>query len=138
MAYEALSRVTTLQGLNILHLDTDCIFASPAIKKSLEIMPKFLEYNAEENSESCCLKIVLHNTEGLLPHMKDIENACVFHTSQVVCLTETWLNKKDYVPPTLLPDSEIHAVHREDAYTSDDPIFRQFKSVMRLYSRPLQ
>ncbi|XP_061193261.1 uncharacterized protein LOC133201474 [Saccostrea echinata] len=126
MAYVALSRTTTLQGLNILHLDTDCIFASAEIKESLDNMPKFLRQNAVEDKKYS-LKLLLHNTEGLLSHKKDIEHACIVNDFQIVCFTETWLNKKDYVSPTLVPNSDVYAVYREDAYTSSDPIFRQLK-----------
>ncbi|XP_062600308.1 uncharacterized protein LOC134261943 [Saccostrea cucullata] len=127
MAYVALSRTTTLQGLNILHFDTDCIFASAEIKESLSSMPNYLLQTGVDD-KCYCLKLLLHNTEGLLSHRKDIENAGFVNDSQVICFTETWLTKKDYVPPSLIPNSDVHAVYREDAYTSSDPIFRQLKS----------
>ena len=71
------------------------IFASEEIKYALENMPDFLPPDTDRNQTEA-LKIVLHNTEGLLILKKDIENSRLFTYAHVACFTETWLKKDDY------------------------------------------
>lgn len=123
MAYVALSRATALQGLHIVHLDTECIYASVEIKKALENMPKLLPEHAEIQRNVC--RVTLHNTEGLLLHIKNTEKEQVFKEAHVVCFTETWLTKNNYIPQSLFPNSTVHSVPRENAYSSNHSLFSQ-------------
>ncbi|XP_062618787.1 uncharacterized protein LOC134280394 [Saccostrea cucullata] len=130
MAYVALSRATALEGLRIINFDMNSIFASEDIKKALENMPDFLPPN-DPNIESNSLKIALHNTEGLIIHKRDIESAQILNDAHVICFTETWLKKDDYIPKSILPNSMVYSMPRKEAYSSADQTFRQFATMER-------
>ncbi|XP_026084957.1 uncharacterized protein LOC113060278 [Carassius auratus] len=98
MAYVALSRTTSLQGLHITDFDDKKIYADPEITTSLqsmrrarveEIMP--LLQHVRENRQEQTLTIIHHNTEGLASHMEDIRCHHELQLSDVLCLTETHL-----------------------------------------------
>ncbi|CAC5386094.1 unnamed protein product [Mytilus coruscus] len=42
--------------------------------------------------------ILLHNIQGLIPHINDIRSNSDISSANFVCLTETWLEKKTVVP----------------------------------------
>ncbi|CAH2248135.1 Hypothetical predicted protein [Pelobates cultripes] len=93
MAYVALSRTTTLQGLHITDFDDPEITASLDSMKnaSLEsVMPllKFLQTTDKQQT----LTIIHHNTEGLPAHIEDIKSHNELTLGDVLCFTETHLS----------------------------------------------
>uniref|UniRef100_A0A671TM37 ATP-dependent DNA helicase n=2 Tax=Sparus aurata TaxID=8175 RepID=A0A671TM37_SPAAU len=100
MAYVALSRTTSLQGLTILDFDEKKIYADPKIKTALESMPHAsfqscrplltLLKSVQENPK--VLTIVHHNTQGLPCHMVDLKAHHELQRADVLCLTETHLS----------------------------------------------
>ena len=93
MAYVALSRSVSLHGLRILHFSADSIYSSSDITEALENMPPFFQTEDKTSSSSDTFNILLHNTEGLFPHLRDITTVKAFENADIVCLTETWIDK---------------------------------------------
>nr|XP_057929967.1 uncharacterized protein LOC131129981 isoform X1 [Doryrhamphus excisus]XP_057929968.1 uncharacterized protein LOC131129981 isoform X1 [Doryrhamphus excisus]XP_057929969.1 uncharacterized protein LOC131129981 isoform X1 [Doryrhamphus excisus] len=97
MAYVALSRTTSLQGLKIMDLDEKKIYADPTIALAMDSMlhASFLSVRPLlhfAQGPSPTLKIVHHNTEGLACHMEDIKSHHELRLADVLCLTETHLS----------------------------------------------
>uniref|UniRef100_A0A9J7Y7T4 ATP-dependent DNA helicase n=1 Tax=Cyprinus carpio carpio TaxID=630221 RepID=A0A9J7Y7T4_CYPCA len=98
MAYVALSRTTSLQGLHITDFDDKKIYADPEITASLQSMRRArveditpLLKHVKENRQEQTLTIIHHNTEGLASHMEDIRCHHELQLADVLCLTETHL-----------------------------------------------
>ncbi|OCT76291.1 hypothetical protein XELAEV_18031490mg [Xenopus laevis] len=99
MAYVALSRTTSLQGLHIIDFDEKKIFSDPEITESLNNMARvdlsntqpLLQIVKASNIQSS-LTIIHHNTEGLQNHIEDIKNHHELLLADVLCLTETQLH----------------------------------------------
>ena len=121
MAYVALSRATSLSGLHILDYDKDAIYSSEQITEALEAMPSFIPQEVSETGSD--FVIVMHNTEGLLPHLQDVKATTYFSTADVICFTETWLSNDHIVPDTIFPSHVLYSVTRSESYQQDDPVF---------------
>ncbi|XP_051802391.1 uncharacterized protein LOC127533424 [Acanthochromis polyacanthus] len=100
MAYVALSRTTSLQGLTITDFDETKIYADPAITTALEDMrsasfqsvtPLLHHLNWTERPDAE-VTIVHHNTQGLPSHMVDLKLHHELRLADVLCLTETHLS----------------------------------------------
>ncbi|KAL1261374.1 hypothetical protein QQF64_006639 [Cirrhinus molitorella] len=98
MAYVALSRTTSLQGLHITDFEDKKIYADPEITDSLQTMRRArveesmpLLQHVRENRQEHTLTIVHHNTEGLGPHIEDIRCHHELQHADILCLTETHL-----------------------------------------------
>ncbi|XP_071142171.1 uncharacterized protein [Mytilus edulis] len=119
MAYVALSRVSSLKGMHIIDFDPKVIYASEDITIALDSMESFhLSKSSTEPSIEHSLTVTFHNTEGLLPHKEDITHATIMKNADIICFNETWLKKKTYLPPSLLPDFILCSKSRSEAYTS--------------------
>lgn len=105
MAYVALSRVSSEEGLHIIDFDSKVIYASQDITKALQAMEPFLcSTILPTTAQKATMTLTFHNTEGLLPHKDDITRAMVLENSQIICFTETWLSRNAYLPTSLLPN----------------------------------
>ncbi|XP_028298421.1 uncharacterized protein LOC114460697 [Gouania willdenowi] len=97
MAYVALSRTTSLQGLSIIDFDEKKIYADPAITSALQQMrsASFKSVtpllHLTERPEAA-VTIVHHNTQGLPSHMVDLRVHHELRLADVLCLTETHLS----------------------------------------------
>jgi hypothetical protein len=129
MAYVDLSSAASLSGLHILNFDPDSIYSSTDITEALEQMPNFLPLEQSTNIPTVSINIIRHNTEGLLPHLTDIESVQQFSTAEVVCFTETWLNNENIIPSSLLPGHRVVQLFRADAHSSNHPVVWKFSTM---------
>ncbi len=124
-AYVALSRVTSLDGLIIQDFKEKAIFAKDNIKEALQTMPPFIA--SCETTETFKFKIMLHNVEGLIPHISDIRQDKRYFEGDMICVTETWL-KPNYVENAVSLDGYIfHDKSRSAAYDTSHNVFAKLK-----------
>lgn len=96
MAYVALSRVTSLQGLHLQNFNPRSIYCDPVVERVLNAMTSastlpFWQVLVAPPLEEQHLLIASHNTEGFLPHVQDIECNHFLHKADIFGLQETWL-----------------------------------------------
>ena len=120
MAYVALSRVTSLSSLYIIKEDfsEDSIYCNPKVAAYLAEMPLATSLEAWKELQIPDLQtfiepllIVSHNTEGLLPHLRDFSENEFLRETSIICLQETWLTPA-HTLSNLLPDYEHICVCR--------------------------
>ena len=98
MAYVALSRVTTLEGLYLTNYDQSKIFCNKDIEANVGKMSSFdlstanplLELDHNKN-----FIIVHHNIQSLRCHIEDLKSNTQMRNAHVICLSETWLTDND-------------------------------------------
>ncbi|XP_061154317.1 uncharacterized protein LOC133167487 isoform X2 [Syngnathus typhle] len=122
MGYVALSRVTSLSGLHILHMDERKIHANPEITAALAemtedsldgVMPLFHVMPRVDKAKD--LIVVHHNTEGLSCHVQDIACHHELRFADVLCLTETHLRGS---AAACLEGYTMFHRNRSDSYTT--------------------
>ena len=94
MAYVALSRVTTLEGLYIINFDPSKIFCNEDIETNVAKMSTCDLSNANpllELDHNKHFIIVHHNIQSLRAHIEDLKNNTQLRKAHVICLSETWL-----------------------------------------------
>ncbi|XP_049618013.1 uncharacterized protein [Syngnathus scovelli] len=125
MGYVALSRVTSLSGLHILHMDERRLHANPEITAALAEM-------AEDSLESVMpllnvmpsvdranhLVVIHHNTEGLSCHVQDIRCHHELHFADVLCFTETHFQGSVADGRACLEGFTMFHRNRRDSYTN--------------------
>ncbi|XP_071150937.1 uncharacterized protein, partial [Mytilus edulis] len=127
MAYVALSRVRSLDGLVIQDLDADKIYCTEQISTALQRMPKYLVQRQDElNLKQNLIRILLHNIQGLVPHIEDLQANCDIQNVKFICLTETWMENKSASPNL----EHFHLIHkpRSESYTSTKSIFHDLSN----------
>ena len=96
MAYVALSRVTTLQGLFLLDYNPKTLYCSPDVTKALLNMQKLdLRDNTQQIVETNDFTIINHNVQSLAKHFPDLRKSIEHYLPDVYFVTETWLSKDD-------------------------------------------
>ncbi len=124
-AYVALSRVTSIDGLIIQDFKEKAIFAKDNIKEALQTMPPFIA--SCETTETFKFKMMLHNVEGLIPHISDIRQDKRYFEGDMICVTETWL-KPNYVENAVSLDGYFfHDKSRSAAYDTSHNVFAKLK-----------
>ena len=116
-AYVALSRVTSLEGLQIFN------YNSAAIKKDKRVDTEMLQLQQRPITfvslmiptlpEQDFIKISHLNVRGYLDHIDDLKADHVISSADVICLTETHLHKSDTVHPNSQP-IKSHVQYRAD------------------------
>ncbi|XP_047213329.1 uncharacterized protein LOC124863125 [Girardinichthys multiradiatus] len=97
MAYVALSRTTSLEGLKIIDLDENKIYADENIRAAMDSMRTASFSNArpllnfQSRHQSATLRIIHHNVEGLISHSEDMKHHHELRLADILCLTETHL-----------------------------------------------
>ncbi|XP_071150957.1 ATP-dependent DNA helicase PIF1-like [Mytilus edulis] len=125
MAYVALSRVKSKDGLLLQDLDEDKIYCTEQISTALQRMPKYLveqHYDQKQNQ----LRILLHNIQGLIPHIEDLQANSDIQNVNFICLTETWMESNS-VSPNLTNFNLIHKP-RSSSYSSAKGIFEDLSN----------
>ena len=106
-AYVALSRVTSLEGLQILN------YNSAAIKKDKRVDTEMLRLQQRPITfalpiiptlpEQDFIKITHVNVRGYLDHIDDLKADHVISCADIICLTETHLRESDTIHPNSQP-----------------------------------
>ncbi|VDI50596.1 Hypothetical predicted protein, partial [Mytilus galloprovincialis] len=123
MSYVALSRVTSMAGLTIKDFDEKNIYCNEQICKALKQMPLYLTVRDKPIQQNNMV-IILHNIQGLIPHINDIRSNSDVLSANFLCLTETWLEKK--TQPCLKGFNFLHK-DRFSSYPSQKNVFKQLK-----------
>ncbi|XP_071153638.1 uncharacterized protein [Mytilus edulis] len=127
MAYVALSRVKSKDGLLLQDLDEDKIYCTEQISTALQRMPKYLvEQHYDQNFKQNQLRILLHNIQGLIPHIEDLQANSDIQNVNFICLTETWMESNS-VSPNLTNFNLIHKP-RSSSYSSAKGIFEDLSN----------
>ena len=95
MAYVAISRVTTLDGLYLTDFDESKIFCKPGIQNNVANMQNFDMSNANpllHLDHNKNFIIVHHNIRSLRAHIEDLKSNTQMRKAHVICLSETWLS----------------------------------------------
>jgi len=124
-AYVALSRVTSLDGLIIEDFKENSIFAKDNIDEALQRMPPFIV--PCETTENVKFQMMLHNVQGLIPHISDIRKDNRYCQADVICVTETWLKPNDLENDISLSGYHFHDKPRNVAYDTSEDVFSKLK-----------
>jgi len=124
-AYVALSRVTSLDGLIIEDFKENSIFAKDNIDEALQRMPPFID--PCETTENVKFQMMLHNVQGLIPHISDIRKDNRYCQADVICVTETWLKPNDLENDISLSGYHFHDKPRSFAYDTSEDVFSKLK-----------
>lgn len=144
MAYVALSRTTSLQGLYITHFNEDKIYADPHITAALQetsrasfqhIRPLLHRFKHIDTTRST-LTIVHHNTQGLPTHIADVKCHHEFPLADVLCLTETHLSGSSVAPLFHLEGYTLFNRNRNTSYSTYTHMAAQDGGGVVVYCRP--
>ena len=102
-AYVALSRVTSKDGLYIdISVGKDIeskIYGDKEVESAIKDMPRLFENMTGDagtpRSQYC--EVILFNAQSLHRNVGEIRANRRFHSADIICLTETWLQKGDRV-----------------------------------------
>ncbi|XP_062617119.1 ATP-dependent DNA helicase PIF1-like [Saccostrea cucullata] len=125
MAYVALSRVRSMDGLVIKDFDEDKIYCIEQISDALKRMPQFVPLPHHTCTEQDHIQILLHNIQGLIPHFDDLLANSDKNKAHFICLTETWLDNSTHTPQI----NNFSLIHRprNSCYSTELPLFRELK-----------
>ncbi|XP_071963825.1 uncharacterized protein [Antedon mediterranea] len=126
-AYVALSRVTSISGLTIEHLNPNLIYCDPNIKKCLNNMESYVQCKKQGHDSDSKFSIMLHNIQGLKQHFADLQCNDLFMNSSIICLTETWLNKDDDVFDVSIEPYKLYHQARYDSYSNTNDLSSKIK-----------
>ncbi|XP_071953317.1 uncharacterized protein [Antedon mediterranea] len=127
-AYVALSRVTSISGLTIEHLNPNLIYCDPNIKKCLNNMDSYVQCEKQGHDSDSKFSIMLHNIQGLKQHFADLQCNDLFMNSSIICLTETWLNKDDDVFEVNIEPYKLYHQTRYDSYSNRNDLSSKMKN----------
>lgn len=124
MAYVALGHVTSINGLVIEDLDEDNIYCTEEISDTLQKMTQYLTPQLDDQSMNQNeLHVLLHNIQGLIPHIEDMRANSDIANMNCICLTQTWL-ESDFITPHLTNFNLIHKA-RFSPYSSTTDGFKK-------------
>ena len=122
--YVALSRVTSKNGLFIETSDAVSlqkrIYADPEVQKALQEMPTLMTLPESLCTLTGIITISLLNIQSLNKHILDLKSDIRFKHSDVICLTESWLNSAQGVNDFKLDGFQFYHAPRETLY--DDSV----------------
>ena len=106
-AYVALSRVTTLEGLQILNYKSATIKKDKRVDAEMILLCQrpitFVLPMIPTLPQQDFIKISHLNVRGYLGHIDDLKTDHVISSADIICLTETHLRKSDTVHPISQP-----------------------------------
>ncbi|XP_051816503.1 uncharacterized protein LOC127537664 [Acanthochromis polyacanthus] len=126
MAYVALSRTTSLQGLTITDFDEKKIYADPTITTALRDMRSasfqgvtpLLNFGKLTDRPRNTVTVIHHNTQGLPSHIVDLRAHPELRLADVLCLTETHLSGPPVSPSFHLEGYTMSERSRPESYDS--------------------
>ncbi|KAI4881835.1 hypothetical protein NFI96_007838, partial [Prochilodus magdalenae] len=124
MAYVALSRTTSLQGLHIINLIEKKIFCNEEILSSLERMPKVNMdsimplLSGVSATEASTMTVIHHNIEGLHCHFEDMRKHHEIGLGDVLCFTETHMFGSALPEDLCLEGYRMYRHNRNVSYTN--------------------
>ena len=112
MIYVMLSRVCTLNQIIILNdFDPKKMYPSKKALNELERLNQISQNNnptAWEREDKRALKITSLNCRSLKKHLEDIKVDDSLIKSDIICLSETWLENDDDTEDLKIPHYEVH------------------------------
>ncbi|XP_051806644.1 uncharacterized protein LOC110967030 [Acanthochromis polyacanthus] len=126
MAYVALSRTTSLQGLTITDFDEKNIYVDPTITTALRDMRSasfqgvtpLLNFGKLTDRPRNTVTVIHHNTQGLPSHIVDLRVHHELRLADVLCLTETHLSGPPVSPSFHLEGYTMSERSRPESYDS--------------------
>ncbi|KAI4871520.1 hypothetical protein NFI96_008876 [Prochilodus magdalenae] len=131
MAYVALSRTTSLQGLHIIDLIEKKIFCNEEILSSLERMPKVNMdsimplLSGVSATEASTMTVIHHNIEGLHCHFEDMRKHHEIGLGDVLCFTETHMFGSALPEDLCLEGYRMYRHNRNVSYTNNTDLANQ-------------
>ncbi len=114
MAYVALSRVTSLQGIYLLNCDFKRIYCNPDVGRSIAEMRTLDLSQANpllDKDPSKYFIIAHHNIQSLSRHFDDLKNNSEIRKAHVICLSETWLSQNTDLDSLAIDGYSLVSVH---------------------------
>jgi len=143
MAYVALSRTTSLQGLYITEFNGEKIYADPHITAALQGMTHTtfndtrplltLGQTIDQTHQS--LTVIHHNTQGLPSHMEDLKCHHELRLADVLCLTETHLSGSHVSPHFQLEGYTMFTRNRHVSYATNPNMAKKDGGGVAVYCR---
>ncbi|KAK0145565.1 ATP-dependent DNA helicase PIF1 [Merluccius polli] len=126
MSYVALSRTTSLRGLNITDFEKKKIYADPEITAAMENMNHasfecarpLLQHVKLAEGTAQNFKLIHHNAQGLPSHIEDLKCHHELALADVLCITETHLSGSFVSPTFHLEGYNMFARSRQVSYTN--------------------
>ncbi|KAL2076326.1 hypothetical protein ACEWY4_028078 [Coilia grayii] len=141
MAYVALSRTTSLQGLDIIEYDEKRIYCNEEVLDSLESMPKAdigdvmpLLKHAKTSAHGS-LTVIHHNVEGLLCHIDDVKKHHEMFLGDILCFTETHLFGSAIPQQLQLNGYNMFCRNRQVSYSSFSQLASQKGGGVAIYAK---
>uniref|UniRef100_A0A0F8ANU7 ATP-dependent DNA helicase PIF1 n=1 Tax=Larimichthys crocea TaxID=215358 RepID=A0A0F8ANU7_LARCR len=143
MAYVALSRTTSLQGLTITDFEEKKIYADPRIMTALENMnhasfqsarPLLTLFKSVDLPPET-LTVIHHNTQGLPSHIVDLKVHHELRRADVLCLTETHLSGSSVSPTFHLEEYNMFTRSRQLSYNTCVDMARKDGGGVAVYCR---
>ncbi|KAE8291448.1 ATP-dependent DNA helicase PIF1 [Larimichthys crocea] len=143
MAYVALSRTTSLQGLTITDFEEKKIYADPGIMTALENMnhasfqsarPLLTLFKSVDLPPET-LTVIHHNTQGLPSHIVDLKVHHELRRADVLCLTETHLSGSSVSPTFHLEEYNMFTRSRQLSYNTCVDMARKDGGGVAVYCR---
>ncbi|CAC5421936.1 unnamed protein product [Mytilus coruscus] len=119
--YVAVSRVTKLSGLFFLKFDENCISCNNDVTKEIQkmISEQPLDLLPLWTPDHSMVTIAHLNINSLVTHIKDLKADLILCTSDIICITETWLSSRHSDSSLKMNSFNILRVDRESCYNSD-------------------
>ena len=132
-AYVALSRVTSKKGLYIdVSEGKDIeskIYGDKDVESAIKDMPRLFHnatFDAVTPRSQYC-EVILFNVQSLHRNVEEIRADRRFHSTDMICLTETWLQKGDRVSSYDINGFTLHQKTRRDSYDESSELMATLK-----------
>ena len=132
-AYVALSRVTSKAGLYIdVSEGKDIeskIYGDREVESAIKDMPRLFDnvtYDAVTPRTQYC-EVILFNVQSLRRNVEEIRADRRFTSTDIICLTETWLQKGDRVSAYDINGFTLHQKTRGDSYDDSSELMTTLK-----------